>query len=191
MTNQPSYRPSTVVYCAVSLDGFIARPDGGIDWLGDPSEDEATDENEDYGWAEFISGIDHILMGRATFEKVLELGTWPYEGKSLTVLSTTLRELPDGLPDEWGIANGAPGEILEGLAAQGVRRVYVDGGRTVQGFLAEDLIDELVLTTIPVLIGGGIPLFGSLCEDLQWIHTSTRTFSNGLVKNHYVRSRAG
>lgn len=171
------------MYCAVSLDGYIARSDGDVGWLGEGLPDE------DYGWSEFFPDIDHILMGRGTFEKVLEFGTWPYEDTPLTVLSTTLGDVPEHLSDKAGVANAPPHALLEELAALGVRRVYVDGGKTVQGFLAEDLIDELVLTTIPVLIGDGIPLFGSLEQDLRWTHASTRSFPDGLVKNRYLRDR--
>lgn len=188
MTSPLPSRSTTVVYVALSLDGFIARLDGGIDWLDLPEEDE----NEDYGWAEFISQIDHIVMGRATFEKVLEFGTWPYGERPLTVLSTTLTSVPEALAQhDVRIASMEPRALLEDLWETGCRRVYVDGGRTVQGFLAEDLIDELVLTTIPVLIGQGIPLFGPMARDLRWSHASTETFAQGLVKSHYVRDRDG
>lgn len=186
MTEVLSPRPTTVVYCAISLDGFIARPDGGIDWLDLPEEDE----NEDYGWGEFIPQIDHIVMGRATFEKVLEFGTWPYGDTPLTVLSTTLKSVPEEMAEhEVRVASMEPRALLDDLWESGCRRVYVDGGRTVRGFLADDLIDELVLTTIPVLIGEGIALFGPVGRDLSWTHASTETFAQGLVKSHYVRDR--
>lgn len=181
--NEPLDRPATVVYCAVSLDGYIARPDGDVGWLGEGLP------NEDYGWSEFIPDIDHILMGRATFEKVVEFGSWHYGDTPLTVLSTTLSEIPESFADKADVASAPPRELLERLAALGARRVYVDGGATVQSFLAEDLIDELVLTTVPVLIGAGIPLFGALPGDLRWKHESTRTFPDGLVKNRYSRNR--
>jgi dihydrofolate reductase len=171
----------TTVYIATSLDGFIARPDGAIDWLGEP------DGYEDYGWAAFISAIDAIVMGRTTFEQVLGFDGWPYEGTPLTVLSTTMTHVPEQLRGKAEVSSLHPRELLAHLAARGCQRVYVDGGKTIQSFLREDLIDELVITTLPVLIGQGIPLFGRLGADMTWNHVSTKTFEKGLVKNHYRR----
>ena len=177
-------RLTTVVYIATSLDGFIARPDGAIDWLGKPEDDG----DEDYGWAEFISSIDAIVMGRATVEQALGFDGWPYEGMPpLTVLSTTMTQVPEQLQGKAEVSSQHPRELLEHLAARGCQRVYVDGGKTIQSFLREDLIDELVITTLPVLIGQGIPLFGALAADVAWEYLSTKTFEKGLVKTHYRR----
>ena len=177
-------RPKTTVYIATSLDGFIARPDGAIDWLGGPEDDG----DEDYGWADFISAIDAIVMGRTTFEQAAGFDGWPYEGMPpLTVLSTTMTQVPEPLQGKAEISSLPPRALLEYLAARGCQGVYVDGGKTIQSFLREDLIDELVVTTLPVLIGQGIPLFGRLDADMAWKHISTKTFERGLVKNHYRR----
>lgn len=175
--------PATVVYVARSLDGFIARADGAVDWLGEPEGDE------DYGWAEFLATIDAIIMGRVTFEQVLTFGAWPYEGTPLTVLSTTIDTVPEHLVGKADVSALEPSALLRQLANKGCRRVYVDGGRTVQTFLSADLIDEMVLTTLPVLIGDGIPLFGPLHSDLVWTHVSTRVFGSGLVQSSYRRLR--
>ena len=180
-----SERPTTVVYCATSLDGYIARPDGGIDWLNEPDEPE----DEDYGWGGFFADIDAIVMGRATFELVVGFGEWHYEDRPLTVLSTTMTEVPERFRDKATISALPPRELLEQLAGQGRTRVYVDGGKTVQSFLREDLIDELIVTRLPILIGQGIPLFGSLDGDLRWEHVTTTTLVRGLVKSHYRRAR--
>ena len=174
-------RPTTTVYIATSLDGFIARPGGEIDWLGEP------EEGEDYGWAEFIAGIDAIVMGRATFEQVLTFGTWPYEGTPLTVLSTTMKTIPEHLKGKAEVSSLQPLALLEHLAAMGRKRVYVDGGKTIQSFMRAGLIDELIITRLPVLIGQGIPLFGPLDGDAAWEHLSTKTFGKGLVKSSYRR----
>ena len=177
-------RPITTVYIATSLDGFIARPDGAIDWLGGPDEDDG----EDYGWAEFISAIDAIVMGRTTFEQALGFDGWPFEGMPpLTVLSTTMTQVPEQMRGKAEVSSLHPRELLEHLAARGCQGVYVDGGKTIQSFLREDLIDELVITTLPVLIGQGIPLFGGLDADMTWTHVSTKAFEKGLVKSHYRR----
>ena len=179
-----SFRPTTIVYIATSLDRFIARTDGSIDWLGEP------DPSEDYGWADFIRLIDHIVMGRNTFEKVLSFGeVWPYEGTPLTVLSSTLDEIPMYLQGKVDILSLQPSAVLDHLRNQGRKRIYVDGGETIQRFLQADLIDELILTTLPVLIGSGIPLFGSIDSDMAWEHVSTKTFNQGIVQSVYHRNR--
>jgi dihydrofolate reductase len=176
-----SSRPETVVYCGLSLDGFIARPDGAIDWLGAPPE------GEDYGWSEFIATIDALVMGRKTFELLLTFPEWHYGATQLFVLSRTLRELPARAEGRAELTALGPAELLAELGRRGKRRVYVDGGLTVQSFLAADLIDELILTRLPVLIGQGIPLFGPLGGDLWWDHQATRTFRDGLVRSRYRR----
>ena len=177
-------RALAVVYIATSLDRFIARKDGSIDWLGSP------DPNEDHGWTDFVSSIDHIVIGRKTFETVLSFGgAWPYSGTPLTVLSRTLSSVPKHLQGEVSISHLEPLALLTELAEKGSRRVYVDGGKTIQSFLHADLIDELVLTTLPILIGEGIPLFGSLREDLTWKHVTTEAFRSGLTQSTYRRDR--
>ena len=184
-------RPQTVVYVGTSLDGFIARPDGGIDWLDLPEpESDSEGPAEDYGWAEFIATIDAMVMGRATFELLLGLDTWHYGEIPVTVLSRTLEAVPEHLAGKARVSSLGPHEVLAELAGQGARRVYVDGGRAVQSFLALDLIDELVVTRLPILIGEGIPLFGPLDGDLRWEHRSTRVYeAGGLVKSTYRRAR--
>ena len=180
-----SHDPATVVYIATSLDRFIARSDGSIDWLGE------ADPSEDYGWVDFINSIDHIVMGRNTFETVLSFGgDWPYEGTPLTVLSNTLSEVPTHLNGKAEILSLEPPAILERLREMGRKRIYIDGGQTVQRFLQANLIDELIISTLPVLIGDGIPLFGALSGDLKWEHVGTRTFKNGIIQSTYHRNRS-
>ena len=176
-----STRPETVVYVAASLDGFIAREDGGFDWLPTPPE------GEDYGWAAFIADIDAIVMGRKTFEQVLSFGVWPYEGTPLVVLTSTLESVPSHLEGKAECLALELPALLAELARRGHRRVYVDGGQTVRSLLHEELVDELVVTTIPVLIGSGIPLFGPLRRDQVWRHLGTETLGDGLVRSRYRR----
>jgi dihydrofolate reductase len=175
------------VYIATSLDGFIAREDGGIDWL----ETAGPVEGEDFGWSEFFPTVDAIVMGRRTFETALGFGpdAWLYGSTPLVVLSTTLKTLPEGVRATVELSSLAPRALLQQLAERGCKRVYVDGGKTVQSFLREDLVDELVVTRIPVLIGKGLPLFGPLERDLAWEHVATKVFANGLVKSSYRRKR--
>jgi dihydrofolate reductase len=174
------------VYIATSLDGFIARKDGSIDWLHSIQDPPG----EDYGYAEFISRIDAIVMGRVTFETVLGFkGEWPYP-KPVYVLSSTLRRLPDGLEGKAVLLDLPLVQALARIARDGHQRFYVDGGKTIQRFLREDLIDRLIVTKIPILLGEGIPLFGPIGRDLVWTHLRTTPFANGLVKSEYERRRA-
>lgn len=170
------------VYVGASIDGFIARKDGAIDWLH-----QRPLPGEDYGYQEFFDGVDVMVMGRATFELALGFPTWPYAGKPVTVLTT--RPMPAALPEAVSADAGAPAEVVARLEAQGYRHAYVDGGVTIQRFLAAGLIDQLIVTRLPVLIGEGIPLFGTLPNDLWWQHQETRTFANGFVKSHYSAER--
>ncbi len=180
-------RPSTVVYIATSIDGFIARPDGGLDWLGSP--DEAPDEEIMSLWEDLLGSVDHIVMGRKTLETVLDIGDWPYEGTPVTVLSKTRTVVPESLLGKADIYSEGPSDVLGHLEELKREKVYVDGGQVIQGFLRADLIDELILTTIPVLLGAGIRLFGEHDADLTWELVGSRTLPRGLVQTHYRRRR--
>jgi len=164
-------------FVGTSVDGFIARANGDLDWLpsgGNPSYDA------------FIAAVDAVVMGRKTFEKVLTFGTWPYGDKPVFVLSTRpleLPTLPGALVEQ---ASGAPSEIVSRLADRGMGHLYVDGGITIQRFLQAGLIQHLIVTRVPVLIGDGIPLFGALKRDIALSHVATITYPGGLVQTEYV-----
>ncbi|MBB3167834.1 dihydrofolate reductase family protein [Simiduia aestuariiviva] len=171
------------VFIASSLDGFIARPNGDLDWL--PS----ANERDDMGYGDFISSVDVLLMGRHTFEKVLEFGDWPY-ALPVRVLSRRGVEIPEPLQDKVSVMCGEPGDLLATLGEQGFSHAYVDGGETIQAFIAEDLIQRLIVTHVPVLIGSGLRLFGELKDPqctVPWRHQKTFTWPNGMVQSHYVR----
>ncbi|QPJ62665.1 MAG: dihydrofolate reductase [Candidatus Nitronauta litoralis] len=176
---------ANVIYIGVSLDGYIATPDGGLDWLNEtPNPDQS-----DYGWGEFMSGVDAILMGRNTFEKVVSIGEWPYE-KPVFVISATLKEISaESLSRRVKLIKGEPLAVVEELNHRGYKNLYIDGGITIQRFLASDLIDEMIITRIPVVLGGGYPLFGKLAEPLKFKHAKTDVLNNALVKSHYHRKR--
>jgi dihydrofolate reductase len=166
------------VFVGASVDGFIARQNGDLDWL-------PTGGGEPHGYDEFIAGVDTILIGRKTFETVLTFGAWPYGDKRVVVLSShpvDLSAVRGGIVEQM---SGPPPAILSELAAGGARHVYVDGGITIQGFLRAGLIDRLVVTRVPVLIGEGIPLFGSLPRDVRLRHVVTRSYPSGLVQTEY------
>ncbi|MGI3168200.1 dihydrofolate reductase family protein [Pseudooceanicola sp. C21-150M6] len=168
------------IFIATSLDGFIARPDGALDWLERPGM-----AGEDHGYSDFIAGIDCIVMGRGSFDKVLTFDSWPYS-LPVVVLSQSLTETPpDQLPPDVTILSAPPEEVTAFCAAKGWTRLYIDGGRVIQDFLRAGLIDDMILTRLPVLLGQGIPLFGPLGADLPLHHQDTRSFPSGLIQSHY------
>jgi len=171
-----------IVYIAASLDGYIARKDGNLDWLMDiPNPDGG-----DYGFASFTDRIDGIVMGRNTFETVLAFNEWPYT-KPVFVLSSTLAEIPVHLEGKAEIARGDVNLIVDSLRQRGLNTLYIDGGKTVQSFLRHDLVDELIITRVPVLLGTGVPLFSEMDFEMKLDHVETEVFSNGLVKSTYTR----
>ena len=173
----------TTVYVGTSLDGFIARKDGDIDWLVKYQNKEVHDS-----YNEFISRIDAMVIGRGTYEKVLSFPVWPYE-KKVFVLSTSLKQIPGTLNEKATLVAMKPAELLNYLSDKGFSNIYIDGGKVIQSFLREDLIDELIITKVPELIGTGIPLFGYLDNDLRFEHIKTNIYSDGLVKSQYKRKR--
>jgi dihydrofolate reductase len=171
----------TIVFIGTSLDGFIARTDGEFDWLSRFANDEAI-----RAYRELTDRIDAIVIGRGTFEKVLSFPSWPYE-KKVFVLSTSITEAPVRIKEKVTILSMDPGSLLSYLSGLGYSTIYVDGGKVIQAFLKEDLVDELIISKAPVLIGSGIPLFGYLDQDLEFRHIRTDVCSNGLVRSYYER----
>lgn len=169
------------VFIATSLDGFIARPGGDIDWLL-----QRDDQTEDHGYSAFIADKDVVVMGRGSYEKALTFDTWFYD-RPVVVLSERLADspVPEALKGKLRFSNLAPRDVMEELARQGVRRVYVDGGQLVQSFLRDGLVADMVITTVPVLIGSGRPLFGALEQDIDLKLVSSRCFPSGLVQSTY------
>src|SRR6478672_9003921 len=116
------------VYIATSLDGFIAREDGALDWLPAPGGDAG---GEDYGYRDFMASVDALVMGRHTFELALSFGAWPYAGKPVVVLSSRPAAIPPSLASSVEWLSGSPSEVVRRLAARGAEHLYVDGGRTI------------------------------------------------------------
>jgi len=165
------------VFVGTSVDGFVARPNGDLDFL-------PPDGGEPHGYNEFIATVDAIVIGRKTFETVLAMEGWPYGDKRVVVLSSR----PLDLSGAGGIVEqmaGAPAEIASRLAASGAHHLYVDGGVTTQGFLRAGLIQRLIITRVPVPIGEGVPLFGTLSRDIRLRHIATRHYPSGLVQSEY------
>jgi dihydrofolate reductase len=166
------------VFIGTSLDGFIARVNGDLDFLPPGG-------GEPHGYDEFMATVDALVIGRNTFETVLAFDTWPYGEKPVFVLSTrTLAPAPPGAVVEH--MSGDPAEIVSQLAARGIQHIYLDGGITIQRFLQAGLIQRLIITRVPVLIGAGIPLFGALTRDIFLKHVATRQYPSGLVQSEYV-----
>ena len=172
--------PTGSVFIATSLDGFIARPNGDLDWL--PTPDGA--DGEDFGYASFMSTIDTLVMGRGTYEKALTFGAWPYGKHRVVVLTTGTLASPPTSANVEAMA-GDPRDIVRTLGARGAKSLYVDGGVTIQRFLDAGLIQRLIITRIPVLLGDGLPLFGKLGHDIRLAHVGTRHWPNGLVQSEY------
>lgn len=171
------------VYIAISLDGFIARSNGDLDWLPQPGT-----STEDYGYAKFMASIDTLVMGRNTFEKVLTFGEWPYSGKRVIILGTTLT--PESIPNELRnvveLHSGPVLELIALLEASGAKGVCVDGGKTIQSFIKAGKINEITITSIPVLIGSGLSLFGEIEQDINLKHIATQAYDTGLVQSTYI-----
>jgi dihydrofolate reductase len=166
------------VFIGTSVDGFIARPNGDLDFLPEGG-------GEPHGYNEFIASVDAIVIGRKTFEKVLTFGAWPYGDKRVVVLSSRPLDLSKAIGGVVEQLAGAPAEIVAQLAARGVHHLYVDGGVTIQRFLRAGAIQRLIITRVPVLIGEGVPLFGTLPHDIQLRHVATRHYPSGLVQSEY------
>jgi dihydrofolate reductase len=165
------------VFVGTSVDGFIARVNGELDWLPEGG-------GEPHGYNEFFASVDALVIGRKTFETVLGFDPWPYGDKRVVVLSST----PVDLSVARGVVEqmaGDPADIVARLAASGAHHLYVDGGITIQRFLRAGLVQRLVITRVPVLIGEGVPLFGSLPKDVRLTHVATRDFPSGLVQSEY------
>lgn len=182
----------TTVFCGVSVDGFIARPDGSVDFLDafDPPVD-SEGQASDMGFGALMASIDALVMGRNTFDTVLGMIDggmieWPYGDTPVIVMTSRPLEMPEDLQDTVEATDLEPRELLDVLSARLVEHIYVDGGRTVQSFLAAGLVDELSITTVPILIGEGLRLFGALPTDVRLERSGGQTFSNGMVQNNYL-----
>jgi len=174
------------VFIATSLDGYIADKEGGLDWL----DLIPNPEKLDHGYFDFIKEIDAFVMGRSTFETVLGFGIeWPYK-IPVFVLSNSLKKIPKNLIGKVFIINGTLSEILNKIHAKGYDRLYIDGGITIQNFLKEDLIDEMIITTVPILLGSGTPLFSEMPKVLEFELVSSTVFLNQLTQRHYRRKRS-
>jgi len=172
------------VFIGTSVDGFIARRNGDLDFL-------PAGGGEPHGYDEFMASVDALVIGRKTFETVLAFPAWPYGDKRVVVLSSRPVDLSAARAGVVEQMAGPPAEIVSKLAAGGARHLYVDGGITIQGFLRAGLVQRLIITRVPMLIGDGIPLFGTLPRDVRLHHVATQHYPSGLVKSEYQVAAQG
>ncbi len=173
------------VFIAASLDGYIADQHGSVDFLYKYPEPKG----EDMGYNNFISTIDALVMGRKTFETVISFGVeWPYT-KPVFVWTTHLKSVPKELEAKVQLINGTPQQIISKLNEMNLHNLYIDGAQTIQSFLNEDLIDEMPITTIPILLGSGIPLFNNISKEVKFVGVESKTYSHGVIQSVYKRIR--
>ncbi len=176
---------SNIVYIGTSLDGYISSVDGSLDWLNSVPNPSGSD----LGFSQFMEQVDAIVMGRITFETVVGFGLgWHYPIPGI-ILSSTLDTAPEGFADHIQFAKGSPSDIVQFANQLGYHDLYIDGGKTIQRFLQDDLIDEMIITELPILLGGGDRLFGQLEQSLMFDLVGTEVLLNQMVKKHHRRQR--
>ena len=172
-----------IVYIAQSLDGFIADQNGGIEWLNaipNPS-------GSDYGFGTFMASVDAVVMGRNTFEKVITFDGWPYSNP-VFVVSRSLDQLPPEYGGKASLLSMEPAAIMAHLGSLGMDRLYIDGGSLIRSFLKASLINQLIITTVPIILGAGIPLFAEIGQRSHWQLDHSEVFNHALVKTTYVKA---
>ena len=178
------------VYIATSVDGFIAREDGSIDWLESSGKQDADmGENADMGFDDFISSVDCLIMGRSTMETISNFNLppeqWPYKDARIVALSNTVKSPPENLKDKVEMYSGDLLALITMLEQKGYKHAYIDGGKTIQAFLDLKLINEITITRIPILLGKGKSLFGETSHEIKLEEAEATAFPNDLVQVHY------
>ena len=176
--------PKVSVFIATSLDGYIARSNGDIDWLD--AANATVPKGEDCGYGALMQSVDALVMGRNSYEKVRSFGFWPYGDTPVVVMSSNPISFPNDLPKTIQHSSEHPRELCKRLSRHGIGHIYVDGGNTIQRFLVAGLVDELTITVIPVPLGSGISLFGALNSDLSLTCVGTKTYEFGFVQLTYT-----
>ncbi|MCB0482881.1 MAG: dihydrofolate reductase [Flavobacteriales bacterium] len=177
------------VYIATSVDGFIAKPDGNVDWLHTAGNLEADMGTEDMGFKAFMDSVDCIIMGRKCMEMISNMNLtpeqWFYGDMRIVVLSNTVKEVPDNLKGKVEMYSGDINSLVAALEKEGFKHAYIDGGKTIQSFINLRLIDEIIITKVPVLLGEGIPLFGKTLKDIKLEKAKACAFANDFVQVKY------
>lgn len=177
----PNNRPKISVFIATSMDGYIAKKNGDINWLTTFAVPTDENEDKDCGFSKFFSDVDTLVMGRKTYEVVSGFDMWPYEGKRVVVLSSTLTSISEKAE----LYKDDIVDLIKKLHSEGVKHIYVDGGSTISRFLNEGLIDQMIISIIPVILGSGVPLFSQVNDDKWCRLISSQLYSNGLMQLRY------
>jgi len=176
-------RPNISVFIATSLDGYIAKEDGSIDWLN--IFNETLPSGEDCGYKNFISTVDMLVMGRKSFEKVCEFNPWPYDLPVIVLTTQRNYSIPAHLRTKVTVSSESPKELIQRLSSEKIKHIYLDGGKTIQSFIKENLVDEITITLIPILLGGGCSLFGSLDNEVLLKQIESHVYDFGCVQVKY------
>ncbi len=169
---------AVILYIAASLDGYIAKADGSVDWLA-----IVNDEETDYGYADFYAGVDAIAMGSRTYEQVLDFEEWPYPDKRVFVFT---RRMLEPLAHDVTFTSQSPVDFVRGLDSAGLRTLWLaGGGDLVASFMEHRLIDEYIISVIPIVLGDGIPLFKSPLPEHRLELLESTDYSSGLIQLHY------
>lgn len=177
------------VYIATSADGYIATPDGGVDWLQTAGNHEVDLGSEDMGFKAFMGSVDCMIMGRKCMEKISSFSLtpeqWPYGDMPIVVLSNTVKEQSENLHGKIEMYSGDINELIKNLEKRGFKHAYIDGGSTITSFINLEHIDEMIITKAPVLLGEGIPLFGKIKKSVKLEKSEAKAFKNDFVQIKY------
>jgi dihydrofolate reductase len=177
------------VYIATSADGYIATPDGSVDWLHTAGNLEADMGSEDMGFQSFMDSVDCMIMGRKCMEMISSMNLtseqWVYGDVRIVVLSNTVREPPENLRGKVEIYSGDIQDLIFELEGSGFKHAYIDGGSTITSFINLKLIDEMTITKAPVLLGEGIPLFGKINQSVKLENAKAAAFPNEFIQVKY------
>jgi len=178
------------VYIATSVDGFIAKPDGNVDWLHTAGDLEADMGDEDMGFRAFMNSVDCMIMGRKSMEMISNLNLtpeqWFYGDMRIVVLSNTVERAPNNLKGKVEMYSGDLTSLVASLEKEGFKHTYIDGGKTIQSFINLQLVDEITLTRIPLLLGEGVPLFGKTLKEIKLEKAKAKAFANDFVQVKYL-----
>ncbi|MEH6593769.1 MAG: dihydrofolate reductase family protein [Halioglobus sp.] len=179
------------VYIATSVDGYIATQDGSVEWLENAGNPESGDREPvgDAGFSAYIASVDCMIMGRKCMEKIasfeLTPEQWPYGDMPIFVLSNTVKSPPESLGNRVRMYSGDLSALTDQLASDGYNHAYIDGGATITSFIKHGLLDEICVTQIPVLLGGGLPLFGDIERQIKLENAEATVFSNDFIQWKY------
>lgn len=176
-------KPKISVFIATSLDGYIAKEDGSINWL--TLFNKTVPSGEDCGYKNFISTVDMLVMGRKCFEKVCEFDSWPYDIPVIVLSNQPNYIIPEYLKTKVTVTSESPKELIQRLSSEKIKHIYLDGGKTIQSFIKENLVDELTITIIPILLGGGCSLFGLLDNEVPLNQIECHSYDFGCVQVKY------